>query len=270
MGRKPKPPVITLTTDFGTGDYFVGVMKGVILSINPDAKIVDISHEISPFNIREGGFLLSNSYSYFPEKTVHLVVVDPGVGSRRRPIIAKTKRYFFVAPDNGILSYIYKKENNIEVYEITNSNYFLKPVSQTFHGRDIFASVAAHISKGISCNEFGKRINDFTSISINEPVIRKNIMTGEIVCIDRFGNLITNISKEDFESSLLQSKKKKFEIKINNIKIRNISDSYSSAKDKNLGAIWGSHGYLELFSREANAGEKFRIKPKAKISVAFL
>lgn len=270
MGTKHKSSIITLTTDFGANDYFVGVMKGVILSINPDVNLVDITHDISPFNITEGAFLLSNSYSYFPQKTVHLIVVDPGVGSRRRPIIAKTKRYFFVAPDNGILSYIYKKEKDVEVYEIVNSNYFLKPLSQTFHGRDIFASVAAHISKRVSCNEFGKRIDDFASISINEPVIRKNIMIGEIVCMDRFGNLITNISKEQFKDSLLQSKKKVFEIKINNFRIRSLSDSYSFAKDKSLSAIWGSHGYLELFLKEGNAGKEFRIKPGVKISVAFL
>ena len=270
MAAKSKPPVITLTTDFGLNDYFAGVMKGVILSINPDVNLVDITHCISPFNVREGAFLINNFYSYFPSKTVHLIVVDPGVGSRRRQLIAKTKKYFFVAPDNGILSYIYKKENDIEVYEITNSDYFIKPVSQTFHGRDIFAPVAAHISKGVSCNEFGKRIDDFTCVSINEPVIKKNIMIGEIVCIDRFGNLITNISRDNFEASFLQSKGKKFEIKINDIRVRNISDSYASAKDKNLSAIWGSHGYLELFLREANAEEKFKIKAGVKISVAFL
>ena len=270
MAAKSKPSVITLTTDFGLNDYFAGVMKGVIFSINPDVKIVDITHAVSPFNVKEGAFLINDFYSYFPSKTVHLIVVDPGVGSRRRPIIAKTKKYFFVAPDNGILSYIYKKENDSEVYEIANSDYFIKPVSQTFHGRDIFAPVAAHISKGVSCNKFGERIDDFTCITLNEPVIKKNIIIGEIVCIDRFGNLITNIARDNFESSLLQSKGKKLEIKINNIRIRNISDSYASGTKNTLGAIWGSHGYLELFLSEANAEEKFKIKAGVKISVAFL
>ena len=270
MGTKPKSSIITLTTDFGDRDYFVGVMKGIMLGINPKVKIVDITHNVSPFQVMEVAFLIANFYSYFPKGTIHLAVVDPGVGSSRRPVIAKTKDYFFVAPDNGVLSYIYKKEKNIKVYEIANDDYFLKPLSQTFHGRDIFAPVAAHISKGVSCNKIGKRINDFVSIPIKEPAIRKNIIVGEMLYIDRFGNLITNISKEDFESSLSQSKRKIFKIKINDFRIRSLSASYSSAKWKNLSAIWGSHGYLEIFSKEGNAGERFRIKPGEKISIAFL
>jgi len=271
MATRPnKPPVITLTTDFGVNDYFVGTMKGVILSINPEITLVDITHTISPFQIMEGAFLLGNFYSFFPKKTIHLTVVDPGVGSRRRAIVAKTSDYLFVAPDNGVLSYIYKKEKDIKVYEITNNNYFLKPVSQTFHGRDIFAPIAAYLSKGVSPDRFGSNIKDFICLSVKEPVVRKNFIIGDILYSDHFGNLITNISSRDFKSSLSLSKQKIFQIRVNNFRVKSISDSYSSGKANVLSAIWGSHGNLEFFLKNGSASSRFKIKPGGKITISFL
>ena len=269
MKNKSKSPIITLTTDFGGNDYFVGVMKGVILKINPQVEIIDITNNISSFKVTEGAFLLSNFYSYFPKKTIHLAVVDPGVGSKRRAVIAKTKDYIFIAPDNGILSYVYRKEKKFSVYDITNEKYFLKPISQTFHGRDIFAPVAGYLSKGISPAKFGENIKDFAHFSVKEPIAEKNFISGDIIYSDHFGNLITNISRNDFDYSLKQTKYKVFKIIINNLRINAISKSYSTGKADKLSAVWGSHGYLELFLKNSNASSRFKIKPEKKVNVFF-
>ena len=269
MRTKLKPPVITLTTDFGIDDYFVGVMKGVILSINPKIKLIDITHNISPFQIRETAFLVSNFFSYFPPKTIHLIVVDPGVGTKRRAIIAKIRDYFFVAPDNGVLSYVYQKEKGVKVYEITRDEYFLKPVSQTFHGRDIFAPVAAYLSQGISPDKFGKIIKEYEHFSINEAVFEKNHIKGEILYCDRFGNLITNITKKNFEKALALPNCKIFKIGVKSFRIDNLSSSYSAGKANTLSAIWGSHGYLEIFLKNENAHSEFGIKPGTKVTISF-
>ena len=269
MAAKPKPPVITLTTDFGFNDHFAGVMKGVILSINPEAKLVDITHNIAPFQIKEAAFLLNNFFSYFPPKTIHLIVADPGVGTKRRAIIVKTRDYLFVAPDNGVLSYIYKNEKDFKVYEITRDKYFLKPVSQTFHGRDIFAPVAAHLSRGVSPDKFGKIIKEFEHFPVSEAVFEKNHIKGEILCCDRFGNLITNITKKNFEKALALPNCKIFKIGTKSFRIDNLSSSYSAGKPDTLSAIWGSHGYLEIFLKNGNAHSKFGIKPGLKIMISF-
>src|SRR5690348_2761518 len=162
-------PIVTLTTDFGLADHFVGTMKGVILGICPQAQIVDISHEVAPFAIAEGAYLVAQAYRYFPKKTVHVVVVDPGVGSGRRAILVEAAGQFFVAPDNGVLSMIYARERH-RVRAITNGRYFLKPVSQTFHGRDIFAPVAAHLAAGVSAAKIGKAVTGHIQLGFAKPV----------------------------------------------------------------------------------------------------
>ncbi len=191
-------PILTLTSDFGLSDHYVAVMKGVILSICPPARIVDISHGISPFEIAEGAYLIAQAYPCFPRKTVHVVVVDPGVGTARRPILLEAAGQYFVGPDNGVLSMIYSREKH-KVRLISNERYFRKPVSRTFHGRDIFSPVAAHLASGVPPSRMGKLIQDYLQPSFEKPQrTGKRTWTGRILRIDRFGNIVTNFHLSDF------------------------------------------------------------------------
>jgi S-adenosylmethionine hydrolase len=187
---------ITLTTDFGTRDWFVGTMKGVILGINPRARVVDITHEIPPSDIRAGAFALMASCRYFPKGTLHVAVVDPGVGSRRRAIAVRTTKYTFIGPDNGVLSWVLKGEKIRTIRELENKRYFLEHVSRTFHGRDIFAPVAAHLSRGLALERLGRELKDLIRLPWPEPAKHPEELRGEIVYLDRFGNAITNIDAE--------------------------------------------------------------------------
>jgi hypothetical protein len=247
--------IITLLTDFGLGDNFVGVMKGVILGINPKTEIVDISHNISPGDTIQAAFLLKSSYLYFPQDAIHLVVVDPGVGTERKIIIAKTEKYYFIGPDNGVLSLALKSEEKIiGIVSVTNQKFFLKPVSSTFHGRDIFAPVAAYLSLGRDIRDFGKLQPDYNLIKFPQPKIiasqaesvkggGKKSLQGEIIYIDRFGNLITNIQEDNFRKF---AGKRNFLIRLKGKSINKINTSYlETQKDKPL-AIFGSSGNLEL------------------------
>src|ERR1022692_1666067 len=173
------PPILTLTTDFGLSDLYAGTMKGVILGICPRAQLVDISHQVTPFETGEGAYLIAQAYRYFPRKTVHLVVVDPGVGTSRRPILMEAAGQYFVAPDNGVLAPIYGREAH-KIRLISNEKYFLKPVSRTFHGRDIFAPVAAHLAAGAAPSRMGKMVKDYL-----RPVFEKPQRTGKRTWIDR-------------------------------------------------------------------------------------
>ena len=189
--------IITLTTDFGLSDHYVGVMKGVILGIAPAARIVDISHQSSAYEIGEGAFLIAQAYRYFPKKTVHVIVVDPGVGTARRPILAEAAGQYFVAPDNGVLGMIFRQEKH-KVRVVTNARYFLKPVSQTFHGRDIFAPVGAHLAKGVAPARMGKLIQDYLRPALGAPErTGKHFWTGSVLKVDHFGNVVTNFRLSD-------------------------------------------------------------------------
>ncbi len=195
-------PVITLSTDFGWDDPYVGVMKGVILGINPRAVLVDLTHGLSHRRLLEAGFKLAAAADYFPQGTVHLAVVDPGVGSARRPIAVQTKTHYWVGPDNGIFTPILQAHPASKVLQLTNSRSFLKPVSATFHGRDIFAPVAAQISRGLSLATLGRRITDPVLLSLPEPFFQKNALRGQVLYADRFGNLITNLRPQILAQSL--------------------------------------------------------------------
>jgi len=162
-------PIITLTTDFGLSDHFVGTIKGVILNIVPEAEIVDICHSVQAFDVLDGALTVAQAYSYFPARTVHLVVVDPGVGTARRPIVVTADRYHFVAPDNGVLSLVYAREERFNVRHVTGEHYFLQPVSNTFHGRDVFASVAGYMTKGVEITKFGDEIKDYVRFAAPRP-----------------------------------------------------------------------------------------------------
>ncbi|MEK7406894.1 MAG: SAM-dependent chlorinase/fluorinase [Acidobacteriota bacterium] len=244
--------VVTLTTDYGLSDHFAGTVKGVILGINPAAEIVDISHQVSPYEIAEGGFVLAQAYRFFPRKTVHVVVVDPGVGSLRRPILAEAGGQYFVAPDNGILSLIYAREKH-KVRAITAEKYFLKPVSHTFHGRDIFAPVAAHLSKGVLPARFGKPVSDYARSEFYQPLrTGKRTWSGAILKIDRFGNLITNFHLAEFPT--IQTRP--FEMAAGAERIRGFARTFAACSAGELWVIGGSSGYLEIVSNQASAARR--------------
>ncbi|MBI4664754.1 MAG: SAM-dependent chlorinase/fluorinase [Verrucomicrobia bacterium] len=192
--------MITLTTDFGSEDWFVGTMKGVILSLNPRAVIVDVTHGIPPGDIRAGAFALASAYRYFPRHTVHLAVVDPGVGSNRAAIAVLTADHVFIGPDNGVLSLALFQEPMRSIRQLEHDRFFLPEVSRTFHGRDIFAPVAAHVSKGLSLEKLGRRLEDYQRLDFAEPRANDQLLTGEVIYVDRFGNAITNISAKHLDA----------------------------------------------------------------------
>src|SRR5271157_68839 len=193
-----EPRVVTFTTDFGLQDPFVGIMHGVVLNIHPETRIVDISNAVSSFDVLDGAWTIAQAYRFFPPRTVHVVVVDPGVGSSRRPILAETDDYIFVAPDNGVLSLVEAREQQFTVRHITAERYFLQPVSQTFHGRDVFSPVAGWLSKGVAPAEFGPEISDYVRLTL--PAVERigeNSLRGVVLKADKFGNLITNIGQQE-------------------------------------------------------------------------
>jgi S-adenosylmethionine hydrolase len=251
----PYRPIITLTTDFGTNDHFVGTMKGVILNIAPEAAIVDISHAVQAFDVLDGALTISQAYSYFPTGTVHLVVVDPGVGSARRPIIASCDKYHFVAPDNGVLSLIYAREERVHVREITSQHYFLQPVSNTFHARDVFSPVAAYLAKLVDSHKFGDEVEDFVRFSAPKPkAVDENRMRGVVLKVDRFGNLITNISPQD-APMLFEAQPGPFKITVGNRDITDIHQAYSDGTPGEVFGILGSMGFLEIAANRAAAAQ---------------
>jgi S-adenosyl-L-methionine hydrolase (adenosine-forming) len=241
-------PILTLTTDFGLSDHYVGVMKGVILGICPRAQIVDVSHQVRPYAISEGAFLIAQTYRAFPRGTVHVVVVDPGVGSERRPILMKAAGQCFVAPDNGVLGMIFAREKH-KVRVISNARYFRHPVSQTFHGRDIFAPVAAHLAAGVAPSRMGKVIVDYVRPPFEKPrQTGAHTWTGEILKLDRFGNIVTNFHADDFPAIE--------ELAIGRSKARRLVRSYAEARAGELVMIAGSSGYLEVSVNQGAAAEK--------------
>lgn len=256
--------IITLTTDFGTKDGYVAVMKGVILNINPETLIVDISHEIPHHDIVEARYIVERTYGYFPEKTIHLAVVDPGVGGTRRPILIITERYMFIGPDNGIFGFVLHKERVQKIIELTNSKYFLGPISNTFHGRDIFAACAGYISLGLRPERLGPEIDSIMQLPDEEPVIKDNGILGRIKHVDRFGNLISNIRKADLEKLM---KKGSVEILVGNKVLRGIRDTYSSVSPGELLALIGSTDCLEIAVNMGNASDKLSLKRGDQIIV---
>jgi S-adenosyl-L-methionine hydrolase (adenosine-forming) len=254
--------IITLLTDFGNTDYFAGAMKGVILSLDPAAQIIDITHEIRPQDTAAAGFNLFACYRDFPRGTIHLSVVDPGVGSDRRAILAVTDDYYFIAPDNGLLSFIYGAEPEIKVFELNKDRFFRTPVSQTFHGRDVFAPVAGWLSKGALPEELGDEIIDFVRFDIPGPVqIAENKWQGEIVYVDRFGNCITNLDKQLLPES--------FHLEINGTKITFLRKFYAEAVPKELFMIFGSTGFLEISAFRDSAANMMNVETGEKVLARF-
>ncbi len=250
---------IILLTDFGNDDNFIGVMKGVMLKINPDINFIDITHNIPPQNILKASFLLKNSYKFFPEKSIFLTVVDPGVGTNRDILFFKYKKLLFIAPDNGVLSEIIKDIPYPEVFKLKIPNRYIKiPVSSTFHGRDIFSPLAAYISKGITLKKLGKNTSNYKKIYIPAPKILQNSISGEIIYIDKFGNCISNISAD-------QIKNNNIKILIKNKRIKGISENYQSVSG--IGAIVNSFNLIEIFVKNNSAAQKFKIREHEKIVI---
>ena len=247
-------PIITLTTDFGTNDHFVGAVKGVILDIVPEAAIVDISHAVQAYDVLDGALAISQTYSYFPTGTVHMVVVDPGVGTTRRPIIASSDGYHFVAPDNGVLSMVYAKEEGMHVRHVTSDHYFRQPVSNTFHGRDVFAPVAAYLAKMVDSHKFGEEIEDYVRFAAPRPKpVADNRLRAVVLKVDRFGNLITNVTPED--APALFAGKVGFKIVVGSKEITAIRTAYAEGTPGEVFGILGSMGYLEIVANRAAAAQ---------------
>jgi S-adenosyl-L-methionine hydrolase (adenosine-forming) len=239
-----RKPLITLTTDFGETDYFVPAMKGVIYTINPAAQIVDLTQLIPPHDIYAAAFTLMCCYKDFPTDTIHLVVVDPGVGSARRPIMVMVDDYKFIGPDNGIFSYIYQRERVNRVVHFTTPHYFRQPVSSTFHGRDVFAACAAYVSKLVDWKMMGEEINDPVRFNTPAPVvISDKQINGAVVHIDRFGNIITNITPAELTEGRVQAGAR---VRIGKHEAGRVLSHFAEADPNELFAYFGSAGLLEL------------------------
>jgi S-adenosylmethionine hydrolase len=259
--------LITLLTDFGTADYFVGAMKGVVLSINPEAQIVDITHEIPPQDILAGAFTLLAAYKSFPAETIHVAVVDPGVGSARRPILVAAGGQFFIGPDNGLFGYIYEREPEARVFHLTRAEYFRSSVSSTFHGRDVFAPIAGALSKGVSPEQLGDEIIDYTGL----PPLRPKQSSGKaieasIIHIDRFGNCITNLTRDDLTEEAMA---RGVSLRINGQEISRFRRFFAEGESVagELFAIWGSAGFLEIAAFSASAAQLLKARRGQSIQV---
>lgn len=253
--------VITLTTDFGYRDPFAAEMKGVILSINPQAVLVDFTHAVPPQDVREGAFIIGSSYKYFPKGTIHVVVVDPGVGSGRRPIIIEADGHYFVGPDNSVFSYVLSYVKSMKAVHITNSEYMLSKDSPTFQGRDLFAPVAGWLSKGTRLEEFGRFIHDPVRFEVPLPETSGDNIFGEVIYIDSFGNAITNIRKSDLTRAGGQ-----FSVKLKDTAIYPVK-FYAQAPDNVLSCLINSSGYLELFVNSGSASKLFNINKGEKVTI---
>lgn len=258
--------VITITTDFGSADTFVGSMKGVILSIQPDAEIIDITHKVMPYDLLDGALAIGQAYKYFPPRTIHLVVVDPGVGTERRPLLVTAGQHYFVAPDNGVLSMVYQREETLAVRYITAEHYFLQPVSNTFHGRDIFAPVAAWLSKNGQSASFGEEITDFVRFTLPKAKAAGNGVKGVVLRADNFGNLLTNLTPEDMPQVLAGSN---FKMRVGTAQISRLAETFGNGAPNEPVLILGSSGFFEVAVNRGNAAKATGAARGAEVSVEF-
>jgi len=258
--------IITMTTDFGLADPYVAEMKAVILKINPEAKIVDISNQIEKFNIKMGAYVLAAAAPYFPQGTIHVAVVDPGVGTRRNPILIEAENSFFIGPDNGVLILAANRQGLKHVYKIRNPKFMLHKISSTFHGRDIFAPAAAFLSKGVSPSEFGRETHKFVVPNFSKLVRKERVLIGEVIHVDGFGNIITNFPKEELGREVLGGQTFKLKFKETALKLR-LCRSYAEVELREPLAIIGSHDFLEISLNQGNAAETFGVKAGDKVTL---
>jgi S-adenosyl-L-methionine hydrolase (adenosine-forming) len=261
-----KPPIITLLTDFGAADHYVAAMKGVILGICPDARLVDISHEVRAYGIAEAAFVLGQAYWCFPSGTNHLVVVDPGVGSTRRPLVVEADGHRFVAPDNGVLTFPMHRDGGYQAREIGAARYFRKPVSRTFHGRDIFAPIAARLAGGLAIAKIGRLVSDPVLLGLTPPVeVKAGLWSGRILYKDRFGNLVTSFRPDDVP----EVTRKPFEMSVGEVSTSSYRVRYSDAPDGEAFVIQGSSGYLEISINQGDAGARAGVGIGAAVTLHF-
>ena len=258
--------IATLTTDFGLKDPYAAEMKAIILSICPNAAIVDITHEIPRFNIRMGAYTLASAAPYFPKGSVHVAVVDPGVGTKRRPILIQTAQGFFVGPDNGILVLAAEKQGIKRIHELANPQLMLPKVSNTFHGRDIFAPAAAHLLNEVKPEEFGPEIREAAKPEFAKITRKNDALIGGVLHVDGFGNIITNIDEKEVAQSRLKAEVN-VELPECTLKL-SLFKAYGEAKPSQPLALIGSHGFLEVALNQGNAAKKFKTKPGDKIIVS--
>ncbi len=254
--------IFTLTTDFGLKDVYASEIKATILSFYSTAQIVDITHQVKKFDVRSGAYMLASAAPYFPKGTIHIAVVDPDVGSQRRPLIIHTKWGFFVGPDNGLMILAAENQGIKEVREITSRHLMLPYVSETFHGRDIFAPAAAHLANGVDLEEFGPKVTDLIRPTFTKLIKEKGRIEGEILHVDDFGNIITNIKYDEFNclgKDLLQ-----IELAQHKLQLK-LSKTYTTGKAQQLLLLIGSHGYMEIAINQGNAANKLQVKPGDKI-----
>jgi S-adenosylmethionine hydrolase len=259
-------PIITLTTDYGTNDHLVGTLKGVILKINPDATIVDITHNVAPYDLLDGALAIGAAYAYFPPRTIHVVVVDPGVGTDRRPLLVTGENQYFIAPDNGVLSLVYEREQNIIVRHANAEHYYLQPLSKTFHGRDIFAPVAAWLSKGAQTASMGEEITDFKRFTMPRPKTSDGVSKGVVMRVDAFGNLVTNFRSEDLSETALQSGAVKFQV--GNHPVTRFVGTFAQGSEGESVAYLGSSGYIEIAVNKSNASRTLALGRGAPVVLA--
>ena len=248
--------LVTLVTDFGDVDYFVPSMKGVMLGINSQIRIIDLTHRIPAYGVEQAAFFLKSCYQYFPDGTVHVVVVDPGVGSSRRAILASTSRHFFLAPDNGVLSYVLQEESSVEVRAIENKQYRLDSAGATFDGRDLFAPSAAWLTKGQVPGSYGRLIHDYVTLPHNPPRMQQQALLGRIVYIDHFGNAMANITMADIENFRSVTKKEPSGVKIGEVVIKGIKTHYGEGATGLPDALINSNGHLEIFVKQGRAVDR--------------
>lgn len=260
-------PIVTLTTDFGTADYYVGAMKGSVLGICPDAEVVDISHDVLPYDILDGAFTIHQTYRYYPHNSIHIVVVDPGVGSERRPLLVRGDNHYFIAPDNGVLSLVYPEQEKLTVYHITSTHYFRQPLSNTFHGRDVFAAVAGWLAKGVEARQMGDEIDDFVKLTVPKAQGQDGkSWKGIVLKIDRFGNVITNISAEDCPALFAESPPP-FKLAAGGQEITKLAANYAEGAQNEVFALLGSSGLLEIASNRGGAAKILGLKRGAEVSL---
>ena len=250
-------PIITLTTDYGTDDHLVGVLKGVILKINPEVTIVDITHGVAAFDLLDGAMAIANAYSYFPPRTIHVVVVDPGVGTERRPLLVSGQNQYFIAPDNGVLSAVYDKEQNFVVRHLTAEHYFLQPVSKTFHGRDVFAAVAGWLSKNWQPASMGEEITDFKRFGLPRPKEAEGLLKGVVLKVDSFGNLITNFKSEDLPEGTLE--KGEIKLQVGSHAVSKLVPTFANGNAGETVAYVGSSGLVEIGVNKGSASKTLGI-----------
>jgi len=261
-------PMITLTTDFGLSDHFVGTIKGVILGINPEVTLIDICHEVRSYDILDGAFTIAQAYRQFPARTIHLVVVDPGVGTQRRPLLVSTDKHYFVCPDNGVLSLVMNREEHT-VRHVTADHYFLNPVSNTFHGRDVFAPIAAWLTRGVESAKFGEFVTDYVHFQPPKPKpVNEKLIKGVVLKVDKFGNVITNFTPDDVPQ-LFKENPPAFKIVAGKAEITRLNLAYTQSAPGDLFAIVGSTGYLELATNRGAAAKILGVEKGSDVGVVF-